>query len=946
MTELGLENRDTVTFGPFALDPRRRLLTRNGVPVELGARTLDTLIVLVSRSGEAVGKRELMARIWPDVTVEEGSLRFHIATLRKALGDGKTGVRYIATLAGRGYCFVAPVERTPAAVGDSAPSTTGFSHANLPPRLAQMVGRDEDVSRLFIRLTASRFVSIVGTGGVGKTTVAVALGHHMMESFDGAVLFVDLSILGRPELISTALASMLGLTVRSDDVMPNVLAYLREKRILLILDTCEHVIDGVSALAAKIFASAPHVHILATSREALQVDHEHVYRLDSLSCPPDDTGLTADSIHAFAATRLFVERAVASGARLQLSDSDAALVGAICRKLDGVALAIELAARRVEAYGLQQTAMLLDQRLALSWTGQRSAVPRQRTLQATLEWSFSLLTELERLVVLRLAIFVGHFTLDAALQVVSSDDLDQAHVLGAIDSLISKSMVAPRPIGAMMRYRLLDTTRAYALETSRDATEFAKLAARHAAYYARWLQHNGLDWSALRTGDERAPHFAGLGNARAALEWCFGPGGDSRVGIELAAAAVPVFLAMSLLPECNRWSRQALGLLDSTTRGTPAEMHLQAGLGISTMHLQGQTEAVRAALDRSVAIAVDRGDSRNQAGLLGALHMYLFRIGAFRTALECAQQCRAIARSVDDPAAATLSNSILGGSLHLLGDHVAAHAALEASLADRAHPHRASTVYLAYDGHRRTEIALARSLWLQGRPAQAAQLAHDVLASAQAKDQPESLVVVLAWGASVFLWTGDLDSAERHIQAIVAHSSSYSLGPLAAVGRGRQGELAILRGDAQRGVNSLRASLERMRAVRYNFLGTEFRLALVQGLAATGRRDLALAEVDAAIHAVGDDGDHQYMPELLRLKASLQDGHAAEDCLLRSLELSRGQGARGWELRAATDLGLMLEARNESTKAHAVLRPVFDQFGEGWETPDLTAAARLLARLT
>ncbi len=453
-----------------------------------------------------------------------------------------------------------------------------------------MVGRDDDVLKLSARLTAARFVSIVGVGGVGKTTVAVAVGHHLVDAFTGAVLFVDLGMLSDPALVATTVASMLGLAVQSDDATPSLIAYLRDKRMLLILDTCEHLIEAVAALAAKIFMAAPQVHILATSRETLRVEGEHVYRLDPLACPPDDAGLTAAATRAFPATQLFVERALASGARLDLSDAEAAIVVAICRKLDGVALAIELAARRVEAYGLQQTAALLDQRLTLLWLGPRTAPSRQRTLQATLDWSYGLLSELERIVLRRLAVFVGHFTLDAALAVVTSATVDQASVFDAIDSLVAKSMVATRPIGAMMRYRLLDTTRAYVIESKVDDADLGDLAVRHAAYYRRWLEQSGTDWQTLSTGTERSPYFAALNNVRAALEWCFGANGNVEVGIRLAAAAAPVFLAMSLLPECHRWSERAILALDDDSRGEAEEMHLQAALGTSLMHIRGEID--------------------------------------------------------------------------------------------------------------------------------------------------------------------------------------------------------------------------------------------------------------------------------------------------------------------------------------------------------------------
>jgi DNA-binding winged helix-turn-helix (wHTH) protein len=282
---------DGLSFGPFHLVASERLLTRGGVPVELGSRALDILIVLISAPNEVVSKKDLMSRVWPDVIVEEGSLRFHMASLRKALGDGKDGARYITTIPGRGYCFVAPVSRPGSPRDDTPVAASNFRHANLPNRLSRMVGRDEDVLKLSAQLNASRFVTIVGAGGVGKTTVAIAVGHHLIDAFSGALLFVDLGMLGDADLVTAGMASMLGLSVQSNDATPNLIAYLRDKRILLILDTCEHLVEAVAPLAASIIDAAPQVHILATSREALRVEGEHIYRLDALACPPDDQGL-------------------------------------------------------------------------------------------------------------------------------------------------------------------------------------------------------------------------------------------------------------------------------------------------------------------------------------------------------------------------------------------------------------------------------------------------------------------------------------------------------------------------------------------------------------------------------------------------------------------------------------------------------------------------------
>src|ERR1700704_1668078 len=297
-----------------------------------------------------------------------------MTNLRKALGDGSGGHRYIVNSSGRGYSFVAEISRAPAQdirVRDAAP----FQHANLPIRLP-MIDREVEIEQIPARLRATRFVTIVGAGGVGKTTLAIAVGHQLMESFGGALLFVDFSMISDPALVGTVVASLFGLSVQSENAAPSIVAYLKDKRILLILDTCEHLVEPVAAFASSIFASALNVHILATSREALQAEGENVYRLDALAYPPEGTGLTAEAARTFPAVRLFVERARASGAQLHFGDDEAPVVANMCRRLDGVALAIELAARRVEMYGVHGTAELLDQRLALSWLGAKSAPPR------------------------------------------------------------------------------------------------------------------------------------------------------------------------------------------------------------------------------------------------------------------------------------------------------------------------------------------------------------------------------------------------------------------------------------------------------------------------------------------------------------------------------------------------------------------------------------------
>jgi predicted ATPase len=946
------ESRGVISFGRFRLIPNERLLTEDGAPVELGARTLDMLIVLVSHASEVVAKRDLMALVWPDVTVEEGSLRFHIANLRKALGEGKDGARYITTLAGQGYCFVAPVVRSGTRNDEPVVDTADTPRATfLPARLARMVGREDSVQMVAAQLATSRFVTIVGPGGVGKTTVAVAVAHNLFEVFDGAILFVDFGMLSDPAMVPVSLASMLGISIQSDNPMPSLLACVRDKRILVVLDSCEHVVEAAASLAADICQAAPRLHILATSREALRVEGEHVHPLMPLNVPPDDPALTAAFALTFPATQLFVERAAASGARWDLADVDAAVVASICRKLDGVALAIELAAGRVEAYGLRQTAALLDQRLTLLWPGQRTAPPRQKTLQATLDWSYGLLSQLERLVFRRLAVFVGQFTLEAALEVATSARIDQVQVFGAIDSLIAKSMVAARPVGAMMRYRLLDITRAYALEISVDAVECAELAERHATYYRQWLGQAGAEWPTLANAMERAPHLSVLGNVRAALGWCFGDNGNTELGVGLAAAAAPVFLALSLLTECHRWSERALLALDDATRGGPKEMRLQTALALSLMFTGGDSEAARVAFNRSLAIADDHGDVATQLRTLCQLHMFHHRSGDFKIALGYAKRSISVCRSITSSGAIALARCQLGISLNYMGDLSGAREELEATLQDAPGARRTGAIFHGFDHYNISGGYLARTLWLQGYPDQAVERARLTVKDAACIDHPVTLSVALVWAISVFLWTGDLRSADEHVRWLITHAESHTLSPYLAAARGFEGELAIRCGNPENGVDSLKGCFEALRAARYELLTTAFSIACVQGLAATGRFADGMTRIDETIRSVETNGDYSYMPELLRLKGRLlfsiskSRSRDAETCFMQSLELSHRQGARALVLRAAVDLSELWASQKRPAKARALLQPVFEQFAEGFDTMDLKAAGQLMMSL-
>jgi predicted ATPase len=551
----------------------------------------------------------------------------------------------------------------------------------------------------------------------------------------------------------------------------------------------------------------------------------------------------------------------------------------------------------------------------------------------------------------RLAIFVGHFTLDAALEVVTSPTVDRSAVFSAVDSLVAKSMVTTHPIGAMVRYRLLDTTRAFALDIGIDDAEAFDLSVRHATFYRRWLEQFGSEWASLSTGVERTPHFAALNNVRAALEWCFGVAGDPDIGVPLAAAAVSILTAMSLLTECHRCAEQAISALDDAARGSVEEMHLLAALGLSLILMRGGTETARAALSRSLEIAEARGDGLDQFRLLALLHGYYLTIGDFKAALTFARRASTFSKSLADPAALALAHSILGISLTHTGDLASARVELEAALRREPGSQRPNAIYLGFDGYVWAGIFLARTLWLQGHPDQAVARAHQSIKDAEATDHPVTLSIVLIRAITLFLWMGDLETAEELLKRFILHVESHSMGPYLSVGEGYQGLLAILRGDAKTGVERVQRALAKLHSARYELLTAIFNIGLVQGLAAIDQSAQAYTLTEDAIRRVEESGELSYIPELLRVKSRVllsmpQDRcKDAEACLLQSLEWSRRQIALAWELRSAIDLAALWADQGRVSGARALLQPVFERFPQGLDTADLKSAKRLLKTL-
>jgi predicted ATPase/DNA-binding winged helix-turn-helix (wHTH) protein len=471
-----------VAFGPFRLLPAQRLLLEGDKPVRLGSRALDILIALVERAGQVVAKNELLARAWPNTFVDEGNLKFQVGALRRTLGDGHGANRYLATIPGRGYSFVAPLGQAQEPAPPPAKADSASHLHNLPVLLTRLIGRADTVGKLAVQLPRQRFLTIVGPGGIGKTSVALAVAEQLLGAYENGVWLIDLAPLSDARLVPTAVASALGLENRSENPLPGLIASLRDKKMLLVLDNCEHVINAAATLAVEILKGAKEVHILATSREPLRAEGEWVMRLPALELPSGSAALTAAEALDYSAIQLFNERVEATIDGFVLSDAEVPAVLEICRRLDGTPLAIELAAAQVAVFGIKGLAALLDDRLAVLSRGWRTALPRHQTLRAAIDWSYHPLSAIEQTVFRRLGVFRGSFTVEAAAGVAADVRITAGDVIESVASLAEKSLIATDVSGDITRYRLLETTRSYAHHKLADSGEAEETARRHAEF--------------------------------------------------------------------------------------------------------------------------------------------------------------------------------------------------------------------------------------------------------------------------------------------------------------------------------------------------------------------------------------------------------------------------------------------------------------------------------
>ena len=696
----------TYRFGGFELQPLERRLLDAGTAVTIGPRAFRVLVALVERAGQLVTKDELLAAAWPGVVVEENALQAQVSALRKILG-----VKAITTVSRGGYRFETTVERT-------APQVIALK-GNLPQPVTEFIGRDKELREISELLQTTRVLTLTGTGGCGKTRLALQVSLARLGSHADEIWFVELAAVADGRLVPQAVARALEVREREGRTLTQAVCdSLADRSTLVLLDNAEHVLEASAALVHALVHACPNLQVLVTSRERLDIEGEVAYRLPSLAVPSSSHPMP-DDLRGNDSVRLFIDRARAIRPHFDVTAENAAALASVCRRLNGIPLAIELAAPRLRAMSLDEMDQRLDRSLALLTSGSRTAPPRHRTLRALLDWSYDLLSAMEQTLLLRLSCFAGGWTLEAAEQVCTGDSIEADGILDLLTSLADKSLVMVDEILGATRYSLLETVRQYAAERARESDTWPRWQARHLDYCLDIAERTRRSTAT----PEHAKWLAWLDvehdNLRAALAWSATEGGDVALGLRLGASlwrfwwmrgysgegskALLALLAIappSLDPAIRVEALMRAALLltyagDFATARTLNEtaLPLARTLGdqralallltsVAVFHKkQGEHERTRRHEEEALAIWRTLGERRMVGHVLGNLATTVCQLGDPRVALDLHRESLAIRRESADRWAIATELLNLSTTLRELGELPAAKAACEEALA-------------------------------------------------------------------------------------------------------------------------------------------------------------------------------------------------------------------------------------------------------------------------
>ncbi len=908
-----------IKFGTFELDLVNRRLTESGRPYQLGKKALELLVTLAGNAGEIVSKEDLLKAAWPTTTVDEGALRVHLMTLRKALGE-YSQQRYIENIAGRGYVFVAPIEVSGS--GLPAQGTLSVDPEIILPRFAgRLIGREEFIATSVNALASTRLLTIAGAGGIGKTAVALEMAARVQSS--RRVVFVDLAVLQDGRLLMPTLASLLGLVLYTKNYRQAVLNSLQETDILFLFDNCEHLIETVAVEVDQILKATVGVSILATSREPLRVAGERVRQLPSLPVP--EFGTSTHELLSIPSVELFVEAVkLASDVENFHDEETIQAAAAIVRSLDGIPLAIELAASRVSSLGLESVLGSLDDPLSILRRGRRTAPPRQQTLRATLDWSYESLNADEKELFAAIAVFPGTFAEQAA-EFVVRERISGERFDSAFDGLLLKSLVAVSSGDG--RYRLLDTTKGYALEKLAAGDFEAANRSSHAQYCREEVLRAEFDWRGLPTGDWLRRYDGLINDLRAAIEWASSPQGDLDLAVELVAISNTVWVQLGAMNEQLVAVESAIGRLPSTRHpGTDVELQLRIARGSAKYHIGGfrSHEEASAEFERAAVIAERLGNPGRIMRAYGGMASVASSEGRYLHSI-------AIATDLQKRFPGVLSYSRLLEHNYLFhGDLKSSREQAELSLFEASRAVRTTQNYgTGYDQGTIARSVITMIDFLEGKVDRGLSGIDELIADCERLGHSISTCLMLCLSAIPIAYlAGQTEKARSRLEAVKRIAGKDML---VRWQEWVDGYDLVVPEDTQ--TEEMQTALQRALLD-----GVGMRLEYMTVLA--GCR-ASQAAVDRALS--GDAG--WCRPELLRLKAVSwikRDRAQARTVLAEAIGLARSMGAVMWELRCAICL-VHLASPTDASSAIQDLASALEKFESSHPIPDIAVARALLA---
>jgi predicted ATPase/DNA-binding winged helix-turn-helix (wHTH) protein len=915
-------NKPIFSFGDFELDAERRMLMHAGSRVSLGSRAMELLIALASQPRVMIGGGELTRQVWQDTFVEESNLRVHIAAVRKALREAGYAGEVIENLPGEGYRFALAVKSS------RRRDETDTPVFRPPQMLTTLIGRADEAQDLVRDLPRHRLMTIVGTAGIGKTSVALHVGNAIQDVYANGVCFVDLTSIALDVRIASALASAMHLPPVLEDVEGQVCRFVTDKHLLIIFDNCERHLDELSALAESLLAASSKISILATSREALGASGEWVRQLKPLEIPPPHNGpLSAENALVFSAVRLFVERARATSSSFPITEDDAPWIAELCRQMDGLPLAIELAAARVDIVGIRDMAEQLGKSIELLSLGRRTAAPRHRTLAAALDWSYELLAEDEQIVFARLAVFQSQFTRQSALAVAVCEVLTPSRVMDILGNLAAKSMLIIDTQSGTPAYRLLDTTRAYAIEKLGHGPASEMVRRRHAEFLR---DEHARDYGILAARDSLRDYRPLLDELRSALRWCFSEAGDALLGIELTITLASKWYAVTLFLEFAAEVQRNIVRLRNEDRLAPdMEIRLLLAFIPALYNTEGPTPQIHQAVARALVLTDDADESHRypRLQLMKELWLYHNGSGEIEVALSAADEFERLLAGNHDPT--FLTQRMRAVSYLDLGD---LSQALENITVVLEHPLEIATLdrgIYEYDPQVTALFTQARALWLQGFTSQARRAAQRCVEAALHAQHPASICVATSLASCpIALWCGDRKTAEESLK-LLRHQALVC--PLPYWQQF---------GDVFERALGLGTSREEPKSSVWRHCQLQEACVLDGGWVAPELRQHAL-----------DGARFWFCPEILRREAlhrleTLGDGGLPEamSLLQRSLRLAKEMGALSWELRTATTIA-RIDMHRDVAWNHGLLESVVGRFSEGYDTVDYGQAVTVLSEM-